>query len=237
MPPTNAVFGSMSPSLLKLTSDAIVIPEMIAPLSRSCATIVMSCGGASIAKLTSLPPVERMSFASYQFLTVITAQYIGIFSRSGFRPKSASSSAARSSASGCLRNSSQAAGASLGSGVPGGASNSPLHVTDRSPRMFSVSNALNCPAFGMPATMPYCCCTLGSDAVASILPSSSGGPAYWSRLGIRLEAATVFVGNSSGEPALVVPVAAGIGLPSAVTSAAQTPLYALARSIYARTTP
>ena len=104
-------------------------------------------------------------------------------------------------------------------------------MTDRSPRMFSVSNALSWPAFGMPTTMPYCCCTLGSDAVASIRPNSSGGPAYSSRLGIRLEAATVFVGNRSGAPALVVPVVAGIALPSAVTSAAQTPLYALARSM------
>ena len=87
--------------------------------------------GTSIAKLTSLPPVPRMSFASYQFLNENTAQYIGSFARSGLRPYCASSSAARSSASGCLRNSSHTAGAPAGSGPADGArSNSPLHVTD-----------------------------------------------------------------------------------------------------------
>jgi hypothetical protein len=90
--------------------------------------------------------------------------------------------------------------------------------------MFSVSNALSCPAFGMPAIMPYCCFTVGSDAVGSIRPYSSGNPAYWSTPGNSVDAATVLVGKRSGAPARVVPVAAGIGLPSAVTSAAQTPL-------------
>ena len=45
-----------------------------------------------------------------------------------------------------------------GSGpVDGCASNAPLHVTERSPRMFSVSSALIWPAFGMPTRMPICC--------------------------------------------------------------------------------
>src|SRR5262245_51710090 len=213
----------MSPVLLKFTSEAIVTPEMMAPLARSCATTVMSCGAASIAKLTSLPPVERTSFTSYQFFTEITAQYIGMAARSGLLPYFASSSAARSSASGCWRNFSHPAGASFGSGVPGGASNAPLHVTERSPRMFKVSYALSWPAFGMPATMPYCWFTLGSEAVGSILPYSSGGPAYWSSAGRMLDAATVLVGNLIGDHARVAPVAAAIGLPSFVTTSAQTP--------------
>ena len=70
-------------------------------------------------------------------------------------PYCASSSAARSSASGCLRNASQAAGAPAGNGpVEGCASNAPLHVTERSPRMLSVSSAFSWPAFGMPTRMP-----------------------------------------------------------------------------------
>ena len=135
--------------------------------------------GTSIAKLTSLPPVPRMSFASYQFLSENTTQYIGSFARSGFVPYCLSSSAARSSASGCLRNSSHAAGAPAGSGPADGAwSKSPLQVTERSPRMLSVSSAFSWPAFGMPTRMPNCCCTLGSEIVGSIRPSSNGRPAY-----------------------------------------------------------
>jgi hypothetical protein len=60
---------------------------------------------------------------------------------SGLLPYCASSSAARSSASGSLRNSSHTAGAPGGSAVPGGASNAPLQVTERSPRMLMVSSA------------------------------------------------------------------------------------------------
>ena len=77
--------------------------------------------GASIAKLTSLPPVARMSLASYQFLSENTAQYSGSFARSGLRPYVASSSAARSSASGCRRNASHSGGAPAGSGPADGA--------------------------------------------------------------------------------------------------------------------
>ena len=90
--------------------------------------------------------------------------------------------------------------------------------------MFSVSNALSCPAFGTPTTMPYCCFTLGSETVASNLPNSSGGPSYSSRLGNKLDAAVVLVGKRNGAPARVVPVAAGLDLPSLVTSCVQTPL-------------
>src|SRR5918999_2859089 len=51
-------------------------------------------------KLTSFPPVERISFASYQFLTENVMQYSGKFFRSGLLPYCASSAAARSRASG-----------------------------------------------------------------------------------------------------------------------------------------
>ena len=73
-----------------------------------------------------------------------TTQYIGSFARSGFLPYCASSSAARSSASGCLRNSSQTAGEPGGSGPSDGRrSRSPLQVTERSPRILSVPSALS----------------------------------------------------------------------------------------------
>ena len=128
---------------------------MIAPFARSRATIVESNGGTSMANATSLLAVVRMSFVSNGSLNAATTQYIGIAARSGLRPYCASSSAARSSASGCWRNSSHTAGAPGGSGpVDGCASNAPLQVTDRSPRMLSVSSAFSCPAFGMPTRMP-----------------------------------------------------------------------------------
>ena len=137
--------------------------------------MVESNGGASIANVTSLPDVDRMSFVSYQSLNATVTQYIGSAARSGLLPYCASSSAARSSASGCLRNASHSGGAPGGSGpAEGWASKSPLHVTERSPRMFSVSSAFTWPAFGMPTRMPDCCRTLGSETVASIRPNSSG---------------------------------------------------------------
>ena len=40
----------------------------------------------------------------------------------------------------------------------------------------------------MPTIMPYCCCTDGSEAVASMRPNSSGGPWYLSRSGKIVEA-------------------------------------------------
>ena len=58
---------------------------MMAPFARSSAMSGESTFGTSIAKLTSLPPVPRMSFASYQFLNENTVQYIGSFARSGLR--------------------------------------------------------------------------------------------------------------------------------------------------------
>ena len=99
---------------------------------------------------------------------------VGIRGRTG-----ASSSAARSSASGCWRNASHTAGAPAGSGpVDGWASKAPLQVTERSPRMLSVSSAFSCPALGMPTRMPVCAMTLGSETVGSIRPKSSGLPRY-----------------------------------------------------------
>ena len=54
--------------------------------------------------------------------------------------------------------------------------------------MFSVPSALTWPALGMPTIMPNCCCTAGSEAVASMRPYSSGGPLYLSRSGRTVEA-------------------------------------------------
>jgi hypothetical protein len=58
--------------------------------------------------------------------------------------------------------------------------------------------------------MPYCCLTLGSDAVASIFPYSNGKPVYWFKFGRMLDAAVVLAGKVSGAPARTVPFAAGI---------------------------
>ena len=103
-------------------------------------------------------------------------QYIGRFCRSGLRPYCASSSEARSSASGWRRNSSHTFGAPAGSGPAEGCrSKSPLQVTERSPRMLIIPSARACPAFGMPTVMPNCCCTVGSEEVGSIRPNSIGG--------------------------------------------------------------
>src|ERR1700730_18239099 len=102
---------------------------MIAPFARNRATMVESDGGASMAKLTSLFAVVRMSLVSKGSLKDVTTQYIGCASKSGLAPYSASSSAARSNASGCWRNFSHSAGAPGGRGpLEGGASNLPLHV-------------------------------------------------------------------------------------------------------------
>ena len=80
-----------------------------------------------------------MSLVSNGSLNENTTPYIGIFSRSGLRPNALSSSAARSSASGCWRKNSQTGGAPGGSGPSDGClSNSPQQVTERSPRMLSV---------------------------------------------------------------------------------------------------
>ncbi len=67
-------------------------------------------------------------------------------------------------------------------------SHSPLQVTERSPRMLSVSSAFSWPAFGMPTRMPNCCCTLGSEIVGSMRPNSSGRP--WYSIEVREDAST-----------------------------------------------
>ena len=90
--------------------------------------------------------------------------------------------------------------------------------------MLSVPSALSWPAFGMPTIMPNCCCTSGSEAVASMRPNSSGGPLYLSRSGRMVEAFTVSVGNFSAAPARTTPVASATGAPSSVTSMLATPL-------------
>src|SRR5437762_181476 len=177
------------------------------------------------------PPVSRA--VSYTSLNEKATQYIGIARTSGCRPYRASSSAARSSASGWRRNASQAAGQLAGRGPADGArSHSALHDTDRSPRTFSVLSALIWPAFGMPATIPYCCCTLGSELVASMRPNSIGGPAYSSNFGSTDVIAVVDVWKETREPARTGPAAAGTAAPSRVTSCVHGPLYARARSMY-----
>src|SRR4029077_5432584 len=98
---TNIFSGFTGPVLLVLrTWLATDFARMIDPLSRSSATSVESSGGASMANFVSLPPVERMSFASYQFLTEKVTQYMGIAAKLGSLPYSSSSCLARSSASG-----------------------------------------------------------------------------------------------------------------------------------------
>src|SRR5665213_3940732 len=152
-------------------------------------------------------------------------QYIGILPKSGLLPYCASSSAARSSASDCLRNSSHTAGDPGGSGpADGRRSRSPLHVTDRSPRRLSVPSALICPELGTPIVIPYCCCTSGSDDVGSIRPNSMGGPAYSSKSGRIVAIATVSVGYVTALPARITPGAGGMVAPSRVTSRLLAPL-------------
>ena len=103
-------------------------------------------------------------------------------------------------------------------------SNSPRQVAERSPRMFKVASAFSWPALGTPAIIPYCCCTAGSEAVASIRPNSRGGPSYLSRSGKIVAALTVAVGKHSGDPARTVPGASATAAPSSVTSTLATPL-------------
>jgi hypothetical protein len=118
-----------------------------------------------------------MSLVSNGSLNENGTQYIGSAARSGALPYFASSSAARSSASGITRSVSHAFGEPAGSGpLDGCVSRSPLHVVERSPRMLIIPRALTWPALGMPTVMPYCCITSGSDAVVSIRPNSIAGP-------------------------------------------------------------
>ncbi len=179
-----------------------------------------------------------MSLVSNGSLNENTTPYIGIFPRSGLRPNCASSSAARSSASGSWRKFSHIGGAPGGSGPSEGClSNSPRQVTERSPRMFSVPIALTCPALGMPTIIPNCWCTFGSDAVASMRPYSIGGPWYLSRSGRIAEAFTVWVGKRSGAPARTASLCPQQpAAPSSVTSMLATPLKARTRSMYRFTT-
>ena len=112
------------------------------------------------------------------------------------RPYCLSSSAARSSASGCLRNSSQTAGAPAGSGPADGArSKSPLQVTERSPRMLSVSSAFSWPAFGMPTRMPHCCCTVGIRQRRLHPAELERQPGVLAEVREDVETGTVWVGN------------------------------------------
>src|SRR5262245_32720116 len=125
-----------------------------------------------------------MSAVSYTSLNENTTQYIGIAFKSGWRPYFASSSAARSRASGCFRSRSHWLGQLAGNGPEAGdASHSALQDTERSPRIFSVLSALICVEWDIPATIPYCWRTVGSELVGSIRPKSIGGPAYWSKFG------------------------------------------------------
>ena len=88
-----------------------------------------------------------MSFVPKTSLNANGTQYIGSLLKSGLRAYCASSSAARSRASGCFRNASHADGHDAGSGPDEGfESQAALQVTDRSPRMLSVASALTPPA-------------------------------------------------------------------------------------------
>ena len=151
----------------------------MAPASLSLRISGESTLGASMAKLTSLPPVARSSVASYQFLKEKLAQYNGITSRGGLVPYFASSSAAISNASGCFLKASHSVGQLAGRApLEGWVSHSSLQDTERSPRILIISRAFNCPALAMPTRMPTCCCTLGSEMVGSMRPSSRGSPSY-----------------------------------------------------------
>ena len=193
-----------------LYSVLTALAKMIAPCSELCDQHVIARREIDVvARVT--PPVERMSCVSNGSLNEKTTPYIGICSRSGCRPYVASSSAARSSASGNLRNSSHT-GCAGGSGPSDTCrSKSPLQVTERSPRMLRVASAFTCPACGMPTIIPNCCCTAGSEAVASMRPYSRGGPLYLSRSGRIVEALTVAVGKRSGACARTAPVLRGPG--------------------------
>jgi hypothetical protein len=84
-------------------------------------------------------------------------------------------------------------------------------VTERSPRILRVASAFTCPAFGLPTIIPNCCCTSGSEAVASMRPYSSAGPLYLSTSGSTAEALTVSVGKRNRSVARTAPVASGTG--------------------------
>ena len=97
-------------------------------------------------------------------------------------------------------------------------------------------SALTCPALGMPTIMPNCCCTVGSDAVGSMRPNSSGGPLYLSRSGRKDDALTV-----SGRKLQWRAGAHRAGLFRPVRTVwrdqrVATPLKARARAMYWRTT-
>ena len=178
-----------------------------------------------MAKFTSLPPVARISVASYQFLYEKLTQYKGFSASGGFLPYFASSSAASSRASGCFLNASHSAGQLAGNApVEGCLSHSSWHDTERSPRMLSISSAFSCPALGTPIRIPNCCLTFASEMVGSIRPRSSGRPSYLSRSGSTLSTATVCVGNFTRDPVRILPRACSMGSPSFVTSTVQAPL-------------
>ena len=169
---------------------------MIAPFCRSSAISGESTLGTSIAKFTSLPPG-----APHVLGVVPVLERRKPRSTSGARPVRDCARIAgptqrpaptRRVVCETLRKRLERPG---GSGPADGArSNSPLQVTERSPRMFNVSSALSCPASGMPTRMPVCNCTLGSETDGSIRPNSNGGPVYCSKSGNTLEPGTVAVG-------------------------------------------
>ena len=74
-----------------------------------------------------------------------------------------------------------------------------------------MARALTCPAEGMPTIIPNCCCTDGSDAVASMRPNSIGVPRYFSKSGRMVEAITVVVGNVTGVVPRTAPTVLSMG--------------------------
>ena len=150
---------------------------MMAPFSLRRAAIVESNGGASMANATSLPDVDRMSFVSRILERHCDAVHrqrgqVGIPAVASVEFRGPLERVRLLAECLALR---RRAGRKRSRG--GWASKAPLHVTERSPRMFRVSSAFTWPAFGIPTRMPACCRTVGSDTVDSIRPKVSGGPA------------------------------------------------------------
>ena len=140
-----------------------------------------------------------MSLVSNGSLNENTTPYIGIFSRSGLLPNALSSSAARSSASGCWRKNSHTGGA------PGGSGPERRMLVELAPAgdralAADVERAERVELAGVRECRRSCrtaAARSGSEAVASMRPNSSGGPLYLSRSGRMVEAFTVCVGNFS----------------------------------------
>ena len=170
---------------------------MIAPLARSCATSVESNGGTSIAKLTSLFDVVRMSFVSYGSLNAATTQYIGSAARSGLR------AVLRIELRGALERIGLLAeflARRRRAGRQRARGGMRVELALAGDRAFA-ANVQRFERVDLPGVRecrracPSAATTLGSETVGSMRPNSSGSPWYLSRSGKIVDALTVFVGN------------------------------------------